>query len=137
MYGSSTFLRRPLRRLQNVTLKLARSIAAADHSSDCIKWVKVNSGSMESTAGLPLIVGHEMMGENPPDNGKPSCFGPTGHLKECEMSYEQICVTLDGTKDGHRNGPWATGVDVGKERELGPVRKLQQETAFSYRHLDA
>ena len=50
------------------------------HSSDCIKWVKVNSGAMESTAGLPLIVGHEMMGENPPDGGKPSCFGPTGHL---------------------------------------------------------
>lgn len=91
-------------------------------NSDCIKWVKVNSGSMESTAGLPLVVGHEMMGENPPDGGQPSCFGPTGHLHECEMSYEQICVTLDGTKDGHRNGPWASGPDVGREREIGPVR---------------
>ena len=82
--------------------------------------MKVNSGASELTGGLPLIVGHELMGENPPDNGKPSCFGPTGHLNECETSYEQICVTLDGAKDGHRNGPWATGSDVGKDREFGP-----------------
>ena len=26
----------------------------------------------------------------------------------------------DGAKDGHRNGPWATGSDVGKDREFGP-----------------
>jgi hypothetical protein len=88
--------------------------------TDCIKWQKVNSGAQESTAGLPLIVGHEMMGENPPDGSKPTCFGPTGHTTDCEISFEQICVTLDGAKDGHRNGPWATGPDVGEEREIGP-----------------
>ena len=79
----------------------APKLGAQPVDTDCIKWQKVNSGALETTTGLPLIVGHELMGEDPPNPG-PNCFGPTGHLKECEISYEMICVTLDGAKDGHR-----------------------------------